>query len=279
MLPGWLGHGPVRTGSKVGSLLDLGAIAQLSMVLEARTSWTELEKLGNFLADNISRPDNGRWDRRARPQRHVESALAVRSALYALVRTAQRRDPLDLVVVGWREAANELSDWLQKDGCFGRRPNAGWRRVGALAENELGDDTSDASLLAHLCRAGDLPALPDDVHNDASTRRDATLAQSIAQLSEGGLMHRHLAHVDDGFPPGQGVDLWASFTLVRALCAASRWEEAHDRMEMLLPLLGATGIGATHLDPATRDLRGNLVAAPTHVAVVLACAAFSASPS
>ncbi len=278
MLPGWQGHGPVRTGSKVGSLLDLGAIAQVSMVLDARDSWTELEKLGNFLADHGRRPDNGRWDRRVRPQRHVESALAVRAALRALIRTTQRRDPLDLVVVGWKESLNDLSNWLQTEGCFGRRPNAGWRRIGGTVDGDLGDDSSDASLLAHLCDPSDLPSLPDDVHNDAATRRDATLAQTIAQLSEDVLTHRHLAHVDDGFPPGQGADLWASFTLVRALCAADRWEEAHERMEALLPLLGPTGIGATHVDPASRDLRGNLAAAPTHVAVVMACAAFARSP-
>ena len=278
MLPGWRGHGPVRSGNKVGSLLDLGATAQLSLVLDARSSWPELETLGNFLAENIRRPDNGRWDRRVRPQRHVESALAVRAALGALIRTAQRRDPLDPVVVGWREARSELDEWLQNEGCFGRRPTAGWRRLGAATEGDIGDDTSDASLLMHLCDPSALPTLPDDEHDDAATRRNATLAQTAAQLSEGVLMHRHLAHVDDGFPPGQGADLWSSFTFVRALCAANRWEEAHERMESLLPLLGPTGIGATHVDPASRDLRGNLVAAPTHLAVVMACAAFAKSP-
>lgn len=279
MLPGWRNHAPVRLGNQVGALLDLGAIAELSMVLDARSSWPQLERLGNWLADEGMRADNGRWDRRVRPQRHVESAISVRSALEALIKTIQRRDPLNEHVIAWRETQKRLTHWLESEGCFGRRPNAGWRRIGGIGGGDLGDDSSDASLLAHLIDPSDLLALTEDVHNDAKARRDATLAQTQAQLSEGALLHRHLGHVDDGFPPGQGADLWASFTFVSALCAAERWEEAHDRMETLLPRLGPTGIGATHVDRVTGDLRGNLVAAPTHLAVVGAAASFSRGPS
>ena len=278
MLAGWRGHAPVRIGNRVGSLLDLGAVASVSMVLDAERSWPQLQRLGDWLAQVGQHPDNGRWDRRVRPQRHVESALAVRAALNALVRTSQRRDPLDEAVIPWRDTSRQLSNWLQTQGCFGRRPNAGWRRLGADTVEDPGDDSSDASLLAQLLDPSSLPSLPDDVLDDAATRRDATLHQTMAQLSEGPLLHRHLAHVDDGFPPGQGTDLWASFTFVSALCAAHRWEEAHERMASLLPLLGPTGIGATHLDPATGDLRGNLVAAPTHLAVANAAIAFALSP-
>jgi hypothetical protein len=209
----------------------------------------------------------------------VESALAVRSALTALVRTAQRRNALDLVVVEWQDTIKQLSQWLDAEGCFGKRPNAGWRRIGGAAtRGDAGDDSSDASLLSQLVDNANLPELPEDFENDPQTRRNATLAQMQAQLGEGPFLHRHLAHVDDGFPPGQGADLWASFTFVRALCVAQRWEEAHERMEALLPTLGQTGIGATHVDPLTGDLRGNLVAAPTHLAVVEAAIAFSRSP-
>ena len=99
-------------------------------------------------------------------------------------------------------------------------------------------------------------------------RSQVALDQAVAQLSEGPYVHRHLPHVDDGFPPGQGADLWASFTMVSALARHERWDEAHARMEQLVAALGPTHIGATHIDPITGDLRGNLLAAPVHLALI-----------
>ena len=109
-----------------------------------------------------------------------------------------------------------------------------------------------------------LPTLRDDSETEAVHRARVTLDQSVAQLTEWPYVHRHLPHIDDGFPPGQGADLWASFTMVSALARFQRWEEAHERMEGLVRALGPTHIGSTHIDPMTGDLRGNLLAAPTH---------------
>lgn len=271
-LPGWQGNSPVRVGNRVSEAFDLGAIAQTSLVLDGTRAWRQLERLAEWLAAEGQRRDNGRWDTRTAPLRHVESALAVRAALLALVRTGRRRDPLDLRLITWQETADALDTWLATEGLFGAQASAGWRRVGGRGA----DDTSDAALLAWMRTAP--PTLPDDDEREAEHRRGVTLEQSLAQLTEWPFTHRHLPQVDDGFPPGQGADLWASFTMVSALCASGRWEEAHTRMEALVGFLGPLHLGSTHADPFTADLRGNLLAAPVHLALIDAALALAKGP-
>ena len=281
-LPGWCNNGPVRVGNRASEAFDLGAIAQTSLVLDGGRAWNQLQRLAEWLAAEGHRPDNGRWDTRTRGLRHVESALAVRAALRALIVTARRRDPLDLRLIGWEEAARAHDIWLASEGLFGIQQSAGWRRAGNRPPTREGqpgagaDDSSDGSLLAWIRTSP--PALPDDQEHEAHHRRLVTLDQSLAQLGEGAFTHRYLPHVDDGLPPGQGADLWASFTMVSALCAADRWEEAHNRMDALVSFLGPLHLGSTHADPFTMDLRGNLLAAPCHLALIDAAHALARGP-
>ncbi len=270
---GWRGNGPVRIGQRATSMLDLGAMAELSLVLDDRHSWPRLERLGDWLAAQALRVDSGRWDERSRTRHHVESVLGAHAALTALVATARRRNPIDPVTFTWLDALAQLDTWLRSDGCFGRHATAGWRRCGGA----LGDDSSDAALLRWIS-TGNPPELREDHESEARHRAGVTLDQSLAQLSEGPFTYRHLAHVDDGFPPGQGADLWASFTTVSALAVVGRWEEAHERMHALVAALGPTHIGATHIDPITGDLRGNLLAAPMHLALIEAALALDHGP-
>ena len=262
----------MRVGNRVGDAFDLGAIAQASLVLDGRRAWPQLDRLAVWLAAEGDRADTGRWDSRSKPVRHVESALAVRAALRALIVTARRRDPLDLRLIKWEEAAAARERWLAAEGLFGTQAMAGWRRSGGRAA----DDSTDASLVGWLRTAP--PALPDDGEGEAELRRVVTIDQAAAQLTEWPFIHRHLPHVDDGLPPGQGGDLWASFTFVSALANVGRWEEAHVRMESLVSFLGPLHLGATHADPFTMDLRGNLLAAPCHLALIDAALTLAQGP-
>jgi Glycosyl hydrolases family 15 len=273
MLSGWNGNGPVRFGTTSGSALDLGGVALGSMVLDAARSWSSLERVGDWLCKSWRRRDCGRWNERHQGHTHTESTLSILMALEALIASARARNVLDPAIIGWSICVSEIDAWLETEGLFGKRPTAGWRRAGG----DDADDTCDASLLALVSRSA--PRLSEDVQDDTSTRLIATLDQSLAQLSEGVFTHRHMPHASDGFPPGQGGDLWASFTMVSALCAAQRWELAHSRMESLISHMGPTHIGATHVDPITGDLRGNLLASPAHLALINAALDLAAGPS
>jgi GH15 family glucan-1,4-alpha-glucosidase len=270
-LPGWAGNGPVRFGSRNGDHSDLGAIGTLMNVLDDRRSWSQLTRLGDWLADHWHHREAGFYDSRtSKGDRYVESTIQLYFAFDALIATAKRRNPLDLAIIGWSHARQEILSWLSAEGMFGIRPTVGWRRA-------ANDDTSEASLLPLLNRES--PRLPEDTEEDPRLRFETTLHQTMAQLSEAVFAHRHLPHVDDGLPPGQGVDLSASFYLVSALCRAQRWEEAHARMETLVPALGPTRIGATHLDQLSGDLRGNLAATPTYLAVIDAARHLAGGPA
>lgn len=295
-LLGWDSNGPVRIGNRVSLATDIGAIAQASMMLDAKASWPTLERLGDWLAEHAirrqsgpesgraertsstgqealgMRADHGRWDSRTKSVQNVESALAVQAAMESLIATIQRSNPLDPVVVGWRESLRSLNKWLEVEGHFGRRPTEGWRRSGGASA----DDSSDASLLRWMFDKA--PGLPSDDEHDAANRRSTTLDQTLAQLGEGPFLNRHLPHVSDGLPPGQGVDLWASFAAVTVLARCERWEEAHARMEALERFLGPLHLGSTHADPLTGDLRGNLGAAQTHIACIEATLALASGP-
>ena len=271
-LPGWNGNTPVRVGNRVGDAFDLGAMAQASLVLDGRRAWPQLSRLGQWLTDEGHRADHGRWDSRRRPVHHVESVLAVRAALRALISTARRRDPLDLRLIEWEDSARARDQWLADEGLFGVNASAGWRRVGGSEA----DDTTDAALLGWLRTTP--PELSADGEHEADHRRMVTIDQASAQLTDWPFTHRHLPHVDDGLPPGQGADLWASFTFVSALANVGRWEEAHNRMNSLVDFLGPLHLGATHADPFTMDLRGNLLAAPCHLALIDAALTLARGP-
>ena len=268
-LTGWRGGSPVRIGNAAADGLDLTGMSMASMVLDARRSWPTLERMGDWLSEHGGRPDHGRWDSRSRPQLWVASRLAVHAALQALVATSRARHPLDADLRGWTDAVAEAEQWLSTDGRFGVAPNAGWRRVPS-------DDSCDAATLPW---AATLPTLKVDGPGDDRARLGATLDQMLAQLEEGPFVHRHLPHVDDGFPPGQGPDLTASFWMVSALAAADRWEQAHERMEALVSWVGPLVVLSTHVDIPTGDCRGNLASASAAIALISAAVDLRHGPS
>ena len=267
-LPGWSDASPVRTSNRAADGLDLSGIAMLSMVLDARRSWPKLERLGDWLTEHGTRPDHGRWDSRARPVEWVASRLVVATALRALVATSRSRNPLEPELRGWSDAVADADAWLGTEARFGVPPRAGWRRLPT-------DDSSDAAALPW---AANRPTLSTDGPGDPETRLDVTIDQMLAQLEEGPFLHRHLPHVDDGFPPGQGPDLAASFWMVSALAAAGRWEAAHDRMEALISWIGPLGIVPAHADPFTGDFRGNLPSSAAAIALISAALDLRAGP-
>lgn len=271
-LAGFEGHRPVRVGVPANQSQWLAGLAEATLVLDARRHRPALTRVTAWLTAHANDVDHGRWGARARPRRYVDSALAVRRALRAGSVTLRSGDPLSEVASDAAAAAAGLDRWLADNGCFGVADRAGWRRA-------LGDDSSDAALLRWVAPADDeLAALPHDGEGEALHRARLTVDQTLAQLDDGGLTHRHLPHVDDGFPPGEGADMAASAELVAALARIGRWEDAHTRMETLLAAIGPMTVASSHVDPRTHDHLGNTPSAPALMALVEAALALRAGP-
>jgi hypothetical protein len=275
-LDGWRGHHPVRFGTDAADRVDLGAIAAASLVLDAHRHPRQLRRVATWLADQVHdgrpRPDHGRWNQRGPTARHIASALSIDAALRAASSSLRRRNPLDLEAWGLLDTAAELRGWLAVAGVSGRGHGAHWQRTST-------DGTTDAMLLRETAGPERVaPELPDDGEGDAVRRASATVDLTLQQLGEGFALHRHLAHVDDGLPPGQSPDLGSSFEVVTALAAVGRWDDAHARMD---DLLGRTDrwlqLSAT-IDPRSADPAGNLADTPAAISLVEAVLALRSGP-
>ena len=271
-LAGFHGHRPVRVGISAEQSQWLAGLAEATLVLDARRHRAALTRVTAWLTAHANDVDHGRWGARGRPRRYVDSALAVRRALRAAALTLRSGDPLSEVASDGAATAAGLDRWLADNGCFGVADRAGWRRA-------LGDDSSDAALLRWVAPADDeLAALPHDGEGEALHRSRLTVDQTLAQLDDGGLTHRHLPHVDDGFAPGEGADVAASAELVAALARIGRWEDAHARMETLLAAVGSMTVASSHVDPRTHNHLGNTPSTPALMALVEAALALRAGP-
>ena len=262
-LPGWRNTGPVLAGNRAGDGIDIAAMADVALVLDARRHWPQLERIAGWLAEHGLDPDHGTWDERRRPIRHVASVVGAQVALRALAAMARARDPLDVTVHGWLDGLAVLDTWLTTEGRFGSPPHAGWRRTAT-------DNSSDAAVLRWAASTFPwaLPVLPNDGPGDDVSRLATSVDQMLAQLGEGVFLNRHLPHVDDGLTPGQGPDVAASFQVVTALARLERWDAAHERMEGLCAYFQPLGLLSTHVDLDTADLRGNLPSAAAHLALI-----------
>ncbi len=231
-LPGWRGHQPVVSGHRGAGVVDIAALAATSLVLDARQHRRTLTKVAHFLEAHAEQPDGGRWGGLGHKHRYVSAAIAARGALNAAAKTERRFDPLSEDAAKWQAAGKRLDAWLATEGCFGIAGRKGWRRT-----NE--DDTSDAQLLRWIVQVSgrpghlhvEFPGLVDDESAESRQRSEIAISQTLAQLNDAGLLHRHLNYVDDGFAPGQPCDTAASFEMVTVLAGLGRWEEANERME------------------------------------------------
>jgi hypothetical protein len=297
-LDGWRHHQPVRCSDRAAHSVDLAALANAALTLDARQHRDVINSVATRLDQQFRSPgadtallDLGRWEGRTSPSTtrkrtqdtssgtlFISSALAARHALVAASTTERQRDPLSVEAAQWTDTARLISQWLRVEGCFGTEASAGWRRT-------THDNSSDAQLLRWIAPADQsrsFPDLPNDDEYEARTRTALAVTQTMAQLDDSGMLHRHLPHVDDGFAPGQSGDISASADLVTALCRLGQWEAAHNRMEFLVAVINAgddqVGTVPAQIDPRTGAHRGNRPYAPALLSLCEAALALSGGP-
>lgn len=274
-MEGWRRSAPVRSGRDPGRL-DLGLAGEAALTVGAATSgpggrpgdpgplsaaFPALAEATDWAADRWRDPDCGRWEIE-RPRRcYVAGRIEVWSALSRMATLARAANPLDLQAVAWHQESRPLLAWLE-DGALAS--DGGLRMDGPGPDGTGGTAEADAALLAVAWR-GPWPATHPVV--------TATVGRILERLGAGPLLHRYSDRVADEQAGPDHPDLEASLMAVRALGHLGRWEDAHERMEAVVSLIGRAGPGAcaAAADPVSGEMFGDFPC--TAAALALADAA------
>ena len=192
-----------------------------------------------------------------------------------MVRLARAANPLDLDAVGWQQAAARILKVLESDALAGGAPQGGGGSrydegpgAGGLRRDLTDSDLPDAALL-RVAWQGPWPA-----GHPVVTR---TVERVVRQLSDGPWLRRYPPEIDDGAAGVPGGDLVASLWAVRALAAVGRWDEAHERMEVVCAP-GPVGLLAAGVDPLSGEQQGNYPSASAHLALIATALALTEGP-
>ncbi len=271
-LPGWRRSEPVVAGVAADAL-DLDVVGDVLTAVSASRggpgssggdgplvgAMGALRAAADWTADHWEQPDDGVWARRGSRARSTASAVQAWAGLDALARWTRARNPLDLAVVAWHDAARDVLAWLEAT-CMTADPvlPAGPGGVG-----------TDAALLRIAWR-GPWPLAHPVV--------GATVDRVIDRLGSGALVHRLSEDVADGRSGPDNADVEASLWAVRALAALGRWEEAHDRFDRIVGLAGAGGLFGEAAEPRSGASLGNRPAVGAHLALIDAAVALTGGP-
>jgi GH15 family glucan-1,4-alpha-glucosidase len=267
-LTGYRGSRPVRLGNDAERQLQLdlyGALAGSAheYVLHGGTlgDWTGhlLARVGDRVCDLWTRPDQGIWEVRSAPQRHVHSVAMCWVALDRLL-AIDRAGGLALSPArrarfertGERiRAAIDRHGWSRKHGSF----------VATFDGEEV-----DASLLL-LGLHGYV-----DPHDP---RMRSTFERIRRELGRDDLLLRYPPSRDDGLPPGEGAFGICSFWVVEYLARIGRVDDAEHLFERLCERANDLGLLAEEIEPSDGAALGNFPQAFSHVGLVSAALAIA----
>lgn len=257
-VPGWRGIGPVLTGNRAGSQLQLGvfgdlfSIVQLYVdhgnVIDAETG-RMLAGVADLAADLWRTKDAGMWE--LEQQRHyTTSKLGCWKALQDAAHLADiGQIPAD--PARWRTEAEHIRSWVHENAWSDEKQAYVWYP---------GTTELDASILLHAVSGF-----------DRGTRMSSTLDALRQELGAGPHLYRYT-----GADREEAAFVACSFWMVSALHLVGRSEEAHALMTELVPACtNDVGILAEMIDPVTGDFLGNLPQALSHLALVNAAITLS----
>lgn len=273
-LGGWRSGQPVVSGVEPVPIdLDGHAAVLTAVSASQRGPWgtggdgpltailPALAEGADWVADHWQEPDGGAWACRGPAAHLVASTVEAWVALDSCARRASAANPLDLAAATWHAEARRVVSWLEAHAVG---PS------GALVRDDSGLERADAALLRVAWR-GPWPRPHPLVA--------ATVELILERLGSGGLLHRLGDDVDDGLPGADSPDLVASLWAVKALARLGRWEEAHERMEVVVGLPGDVGLLSDTAEPASGEMFGNFPSTPAHLALLDAGLALGAGPA
>ena len=267
-LPGYGGARPVRRGNAGFQQYQSDIFGELMVALhkarelgieEDHFSWPLQRSLMSFVEENWQRPDHGIWEVRG-PLRHFTHSRAMLWAACDRAVRAVEEFGLEGPVSRWRALRDTLADEIESH-CFDPVLNSYTQYAGS--------GTVDASLL-QLTHIGYLSA--------RDPRMLGTVARIEAELLRDGLVLRYRTKEDvDGLPPGEHPFLACSFWLVEQYALSGRSNDAEALMTRLLGFSNDVGLLSEEYDVTAKRQMGNTPQALTHLALIRAAGAISAS--
>ncbi|WP_413795207.1 MULTISPECIES: glycoside hydrolase family 15 protein [unclassified Pseudomonas] len=265
---GYGGSAPVRVGNAAdtqrqldiyGELLECVYICDEMNAPALRAHWPYMRTVADFIAAHWREPGQGIWEIRSEPRQFVHSKVMAWTGLQRAL-WLQRRHQLNADVRTWQREAETIHKQVLQEGVSAD----GRHFVRAYGEREL-----DAALLL-IARSG-------FIKYDHALYRGTVHAICKTLTIEGQpwLLRRYRLCDPDGLEGREGAFFICSCWLVEALAALGAFAEAQALFERLHILQGKFGLFAEVIDPSTRDQRGNLPQAYSHVGLIRAAISVS----
>jgi GH15 family glucan-1,4-alpha-glucosidase len=262
-VPGYRDSLPVHVGNGAASQTQLGAYGDLLDAvwrysehggrLDSRTA-TMLGEMVDHLGDIWPSADAGLWEL-GTPERYTSSKVGCWVAMDRAVRLAEAGQITSLHVPRWRSEREQIRRYID-ERC--------WSDAKHAYTFYAGTDELDAAVLlmarTGFCEPGD-------------PRLSATIDAITNELLVGGsLVYRY-----SGQQEKEGAFLACSCWLVEALVHTGRVKEAQQRFTAFVEHANDVGLLTEEIDPPTRELRGNIPQALTHLAVIGAATALNSA--
>jgi GH15 family glucan-1,4-alpha-glucosidase len=264
-LAGYRGSQPVRRGNAAADQLQLGCWGDLLETAELYVrdgnalddvTAERLVKCVDHLTKIWEKRDSGIWELPDK-QHYTTSKVGAWTAIDRALRLAEKGELPDDSVGSWRETADEIRAFVERE-CWSDA-----RRAYAM---NAGGDRLDAGVL-RLSRMNYL--------DTRGERFNSTIDRIRTELSGGGpLLYRY-----SGQRQEEGAFVACSFWLVEALARAGRLDEAQRTMDEMVALANDVGLFAEEIDSRTHDFLGNFPQALSHLALINAAAAIAEQSS
>jgi GH15 family glucan-1,4-alpha-glucosidase len=265
-LSGYKNSKPVRVGNAAENQLQLDVYGE---VLDGICHFSpyigdfdgETRKfilgLGEAVCELWDQPDDGIWEVRSGRKHHTHSKVLAWVALDRLI-TLSKKYAWKAPIEKFNTIKQQIKEQIETHG-FNPKLGAYTRTFGG---SEL-----DASVLV----------MPLVGYCDASSPRMQSTCRAIQQnLSENGLIYRY-RDVDDGVQGREGSFGICNFWLAEVLAKAGRIEDSAHYLEEILKRGNGVGLWSEEIDPATGAFLGNYPQAFTHIGLINAALALSAS--